>query len=92
MANDDYAYGLSVDALGVVTVTGYTFSTGFPMTNGAYDTIHTGGQYDTFVTRLDPREVGSAQLVYSTFLGAAGEDYAYGVSVDAFGVITVAGG
>ena len=97
----DSAWALSVDASGVVTVAGYTYSTNFPTTSGAYDTTHNGSLYwnghrwvrptDVFVSRLDPRKTGAAQLVYSTFLGGHYYDYARALSVDASGVVTVAG-
>jgi hypothetical protein len=84
------AYGLAVDAGGVVTVTGETIDPNFPTTSGAYDTTY-NGYWDVFVTRLDPSKIGAAQLVYSTFLGGRRIDIAHALSVDASGVITVAG-
>ena len=62
----------------------------FPSTPGAYHTTY-NGFIDAFVSRLDPSETGSAQLVYSTFLGASNHDSIYALSVDASGVVTVAG-
>jgi hypothetical protein len=90
----DYAYGLWVDAAGVVTVTGATLSTDFPATPGAFDMFHNGSQLfdsDAFVSRLDPRQNGNAQLVYSSFLGGDGNDVSTALWVDDAGVITVAG-
>ncbi|MHC4896955.1 MAG: DUF7948 domain-containing protein [Planctomycetota bacterium] len=81
----------SVDGSGVVTVVGYVESPNFPTTTGAYDTTFNGGGYDCFVTRLDPSKTGKAQLLYSTFLGGTGRDYAYSHSVDAAGVVILAG-
>jgi hypothetical protein len=75
---------------GVVTVSGSTNSSDFPTTRGAYDTNH-GGEFDVFVSRLDPRRVGTAQLIYSTFLGGKASDLAEALTVDASGVATVAG-
>jgi hypothetical protein len=82
--------GLAVDADGVVTVSGWTNSADFPTTRGAYDTKHDGA-FDIFASRLDPRLVGSAQLVYSTFLGGSSSDHAEALAVDASGVVTVSG-
>jgi hypothetical protein len=92
----DAVVAVSVDANGVMTVTGVTFSTDFPTTRGAYDTTHNGPFLplgtDAFVSRLDPSKAGTAQLVYSTFLGGVGRDATSALSVDASGVVTVAGG
>jgi hypothetical protein len=49
------------------------------------------GFQDAFVTRLDPSQSGSAQLVWSTFLGGSGGEFAKGVSVAADGSVAVAG-
>ena len=89
-SHHDYALALSVDTSGVVTVAGQTQSINFPTTSGAYDTTH-NGNYDGFVSRLDPSKTGTAQLVYSTFLGGSSGEYALALSVDASGVVTVAG-
>ena len=81
---------LAVDQGGVVTMTGFTDSTTFPTTSGAYDTTH-NGRFDTFIGRLDPSKAGSAQLVYATLLGGSRNDLAKALAVDANGVVTVAG-
>ncbi len=61
-------------------VTGYTRSTDFPTTTGAYDTSHNGGVYDAFVTRVN--SAGTA-LEYSTYLGGSGADYGYSIVASA---------
>ncbi len=71
----DGVNALALDAAGVATVTGSTLSTNFPTTVGAWDRTYNGGTAfggDAFVTRLDPRLPAAQQLVYSTYLGAAG--------------------
>jgi len=86
----DYAFALALDAQGAATVAGFTGSTDFPTTPGAFDTSFHGGYgyLDAFVTRLSP--TGSS-LLYSTFLGGTGDDRAYAVTLDAQGAATVAG-
>ena len=79
-----------MDANGVVTLAGRTSSTNYPTTRGAYDTTH-NGLSDVFVSRLDPSKSGAAQLLYSTYLGRNGVDFACAVSGDANGVVTLAG-
>jgi hypothetical protein len=80
--------GIAVDAAGAAYVTGFTNSTNFPTTAGAFDTTFNGGGTDAFVTKLDPS--GSA-LVYSTYLGASGVDFGTGIAVDAAGAAYVTG-
>ena len=70
-SNDDIGYGIAVDTSGNAYVTGFTLSTNFPTTPGAYQTTFGGGDFDAFVTKLNP--TGTA-LVYSTYLGGTGID------------------
>jgi len=82
----------TVETSGMVTISGGTASPGFPTTPGAYDTTHNSpGIYDAFVARLDPAQTGSAQLVYSTFLGGSTTDGAHAVEVDSTGAVIVGG-
>ena len=62
-------YGIAVDGAGSAYVTGYTSSSDFPTTPGAFDTSYNGGYGDAFVVKLNP--AGSA-LAYATFLGGSG--------------------
>ncbi len=84
----DAIYGIAVDSTGNAYVTGRTFSSNFPTVN-PYQASY-GGQGDAFVTKLNSS--GSA-LVYSTYLGGAGEghDWGWGIAVDAGGNAYVAG-
>jgi hypothetical protein len=87
-SKNDGAYGIAVDGGGNAYVTGYTRSTDFPTTQGAFDTTHNGGD-DVFVTKLNAD--GSA-LDYSTFLGHYGEYAGFGIAVDGSGNAYVTGG
>jgi hypothetical protein len=51
-SNEDDGYGIAIDTSGNVYVAGYTASTNFPTTPGAYQTVYGGGAYDAFVTKL----------------------------------------
>jgi hypothetical protein len=84
----DYAQDIAVDGDGNVYVTGHTGSGDFPTTTVAYDRTWNGGNNDVFVTKLNPS--GSA-LVYSTYLGGAGDDRGYGIAVNADGYAFVTG-
>ena len=69
---------LTADPAGNAYVTGYTFSTDFPTTAGAFDTTYAGGT-DAFVTKLNAD--GSA-LGYSTYLGGSAAENGSGIAVD----------
>jgi hypothetical protein len=74
----DQGNGIAVDpSTDEALVTGYTSSTDFPTANSWQPTNH--GGYDAFVARVSPD--GSA-LVYSSYLGGSGDDFALGIAVD----------
>jgi len=75
----DYGHGIAVDSDQDAYVTGWTESTNFPNTTGAFQRTYGWGSSDAFVTKLNP--AGSA-LVYSTYLGGIGGDCGYGIAVD----------
>jgi hypothetical protein len=87
---DEVAYGIAVDLAGNACVTGSTGSPAFPLTPGAFQTTYGGGNFDAFVTELNPAGTG---LIYSTFLGGNGdEDFNLsGVAIDSLGKIYVTG-
>src|SRR2546426_4537719 len=82
----DDGYGIAVDAAGSAYVTGLAGSTDFPTVNPLQ--AANGGGTDAFVSKLNA--AGSA-LLYSTYLGGSGEDYGYGIAVDAAGSAYVTG-
>jgi hypothetical protein len=84
-SGEEIAYGIAVDGSGNAYVTGYTASTNFPTTAGAFDT--TPSPYDAFVSKLNP----SGALVYGTFLGGSNTDSGAGIAVDSYGNAYVAG-
>ena len=86
-ADVDVGSGIALDATGNIYITGYTRSTAFPVTVGAYRTTKSGGE-DAFVAKLAPT---GGSLVYSTFVGAAGNDRAQAIAVDASGNAHIAG-
>ncbi len=73
------ASDIAVDGMGNAYVIGTTESTDFPTTPGAFDTTFNGGEIDAFVAKLNP--AGSA-LVYGTYLGSNGSDYAKAIAID----------
>jgi hypothetical protein len=84
--SDVAAADAAVDADGNAYVSGYSLSADFPVTPGAFDTTYNGGSEpgygDVFVTKLNAE--GSA-LVYSTFVGGDGDEFAYGLTIDTAG-------
>ena len=83
----DVGYEVAIDADGNAYVTGYTASSNFPTTTGAFQTVQSG-YADAFVTKVNP---GGTGLLYSTFLGGGNNDLGYGIAVNAAGHILVAG-
>jgi len=86
-ADVDVGSGIALDATGNIYITGYTRSTGFPVTAGVYRSTKSGGE-DAFVAKLAPT---GGSLVYSTFVGASGNDRAQAIAVDASGNAHIAG-
>ncbi len=80
-AGQDAGYGIAVDSQGFAYVTGFTSSTAFLLTPGAYKTTcGTGGTCaDAFVSKLS---VEGSALVYSTFLGGGDVDTGTAIAVD----------
>ncbi|MBD3192861.1 MAG: hypothetical protein GF308_19635 [Candidatus Heimdallarchaeota archaeon] len=70
---------LALDNEGNILVTGETFSTDFPTTEGAYDDSYNGGEYDCFVFKLS---ANGSNLLHSTFVGGSTEDRAYSLALD----------
>ena len=64
----DSGSSIAVDSTGKIYVGGDACSGDFPVTSGAYQTTNSAGG-KAFVTKFDPAQVGSASLVFSTFLG-----------------------
>jgi hypothetical protein len=85
-ADHDSADALAVDPAGNAYLTGYTASTDFPVTDGAFRTFPSGGG-DAFVTKLSP----AGELVYSSYLGSAGTDNGFAIAVTADGEACVTG-
>jgi hypothetical protein len=91
-SEDDFGYGVAVDAAGNAYVTGETdafqerdvLST-FPVLNWPY---RKANGMDAFVTKVLPSGAG---LVYSGFIGGGGTDGGRGIAVDSEGCAYIAG-
>jgi hypothetical protein len=83
----DVGNAIAVDASGNAYITGWTTSSTFPTTPGAFDTSY-NGFYDVFVSKLNPS--GTA-LVYSTYLGGGLFEEGNGIATDSSGNAYITG-
>jgi hypothetical protein len=86
-SGDNYVTGITLDKSENVYVAGYTSSSDFPVTLGAFQ-VKYGGNTDAFVTKLD--NTGSS-LIYSTYLGGQSLDYILSIIVNENGNAFIAG-
>jgi hypothetical protein len=90
----DSASDIAMDSEGNIYVVGYTQSSGFPTTPGAYDTTHGGGTCgayacpDAFVVKLN---ASGTALVYATFIGTDTTEHGSAIAVDGTGSAYVVG-
>ncbi|MCW3095816.1 MAG: hypothetical protein JWL77_1434 [Chthonomonadaceae bacterium] len=89
-SNEGSAHAITVDNGGNAYVVGFSTSTDFPITPGAFQTTNRalGGNKCAYVTKLNP--TGSAP-VYSTFLGGNNYSTITGIAVDSSGKASVVG-
>lgn len=73
----DVSYGIALDANLNAYVAGNTFSTDFNIFNALQATNR--GNSDAFVARVS---LNGTSLIYSTYLGGSGGDFARGIAVD----------
>jgi hypothetical protein len=83
---DDDGTDIAVDGEGNAYVTGWTHSSDFPTTPGAFDV--TSNDSDAFVAKVNP---AGSDLVYATFLGGMGLDSGYAIDMDGAGNAYVTG-
>lgn len=83
----DYVYDLEVNAANEAYVTGYTYSSDFPTTAGAYSTTYAGNG-DVFVSRLSADGTG---MVFSTFYGGLNYDIGNTLSLGSANEVYIAG-
>jgi photosystem II stability/assembly factor-like uncharacterized protein len=82
----DEADAIAVDGAGNAYVTGMIYSTDFPTAGALQPTAPSTP--NAFVTKIN---ASGTALIYSTYLGGSGDDYGYGIAVDASGNAYVIG-
>jgi len=88
-SNSDYGYGIALDSLGHVYVTGQTNSTNYPAVNAVKSTREPSDSCtDGFLSKLN---LAGPSFVYSTYVGGSSCDTAYSVAADAAGNAYVTG-
>jgi hypothetical protein len=87
-SGSDWGEGIAVDLYGNAYVTGYTFSTDFPTTPGAYSNSRIGDSYDVIIGCLS---TDSPHLIFSTYLGGESQDEGKGIAIDKGGCIYITG-
>lgn len=85
-SGDDRAFGVAVDPELNTYVTGWTSSANFPVAGGVQRAL--GGTRDAFITKLNPT---GTTLVYSTWFGGSGVDWATSIALDSSNNAVIAG-
>ncbi len=81
---------IAVDGSGNAYVSGFTGSTSFPGVNGSSLQPSNGGDWDIFLTKIDPT---GTSIIYSTFIGGnGGNEYAQAIAIDGSGNVYLTGG
>ena len=86
--SDDFVTGVAADQSGNIYLAGYTSSSDFPTSIGAYRRALNGVSSDAFVTKLDPT---GTTLLYSTFVGGSNNEFTRAIAVDGSGNAVIVG-
>ena len=88
--SDNWGYSATYDALGNFYAGGIVFGSGFPTTNGAFQTQFGGGNngtgegyaggFDIGIMKFNP--IGT-KVIYATYIGGSGNEYPHSLVVDA---------
>ena len=81
--------GIKIDTIGNVCITGETWSTDYPITDGAYDENYSGGAFSKiFITKLNEN---GTQLKFSTFIGGSNWQLVNDLEMDNAGNVFITG-
>ncbi|MCD4795057.1 MAG: SBBP repeat-containing protein [Bacteroidales bacterium] len=85
--NADKAYSIAIDNIDNVFITGFTKSSGYPTTTGAFDELF-NGDIDVFVSKFTS---DLSTLSASTFMGGSESDITYSLVLDGSGNVYITG-
>lgn len=83
----DDGRSVSIDNNGGIFLNGFTRSTNFPVSTGAFQTSHAGGTLDAFLVKFNNN--GSRQ--WATYYGGSGDDYGVELTTDSKANIIMCG-
>ncbi len=86
-SNTDIGSGIDVDSAGAAYVTGYTYSSDFPLMHPIQG-AHTVADSEVFVTKIDP---AGLTMAYSTYITGSAAEVGTGIAVDSTGAAYVTG-
>ena len=89
----DIGSAIAIDSARNAYITGSTYSSNFPVTSTAFETLYGGtpaqnANGNAFVAKVS---ASGSSLVYASYLGGAGPDFGRGIAVDAAGDAYVTG-
>ena len=91
-SGDDAVFAMVVDFFGRAYVTGFTTSTDFPITSGAFQTAFGGSGPNHFGDAvLTVLNTEASRLLYSTYFGGTGDEVGHGIARDWIGNIYITG-
>jgi hypothetical protein len=90
--NPDRGNSIALDGSGNAYIAGQAYSANLPTTPGVFQPAVGGGSgIDGFIAKFNPNLGGAASLVYLTYIGGSGSDFANGIAVDGGGNAYVTG-
>ena len=79
----DKAHSIAIDSSGILHIAGETNSVNFPIANQISD--HLKGNFDGFVSLIDPSLDSEQSLIFSSYLGGNGDEFVTAVTTDTNG-------
>jgi len=86
-SDKDFGNSIAIDSNGNIYLTGWTYSSNFPITTGAYDTSFNKDS-DVFISKLNGT---LTNLLASTYLGGSDKDFGKSIAINKDGIIYLTG-